>query len=568
MTARITSLPVVVAGAALLAAGGLASVGGTQRAASSPAVHVRYITVAPGEPLESVVSKASRVVPSPNQLAWQAREFIAFAHFGMNTFTDREWGDGNESPALFNPTDFDARQWVQVFASAGVKLLILTAKHHDGFCLWPTATTTHSVKSSPWKNGNGDVVADVAMACREAGLAFGVYVSPWDRHERSYGDSPRYDEFFRAQLRELLTRYGEIAEVWFDGANGEGPNGKRQIYDWPSYYRVVRELQPRAVIFGMAPDVRWVGTESGYGRETEWSVVPLRLREGAALRPDSPHPLDDAFVPGDLTAPDLGSREAIRSAALLAWYPAETDVSIRPGWFYHPKEDAGVKTPEKLVDIYFGSVGRNGVLLLNVPPDTRGRIADADAESLAGMRAILDGAFSTPVAGARFPKQGAAGAASAGYEIPVAAGRRFDVAMLQEDIGQGQRVEQFTLEVCTASACREFARGTTIGYKRLLRFPEVQVDAGHHDARIRLTVGQTRGTPAVSALAVYSMGPVQPPGAPRRHTPARPRARPSVSSSGSRLQAPGRDRHRHAAAGAQDFHGCGAADAIAAEQRK
>ena len=206
----------------------------------------------------------------------------------MNTFTDREWGDGKESPPLFNPTDFDARQWVQVFKAAGMKLLILTAKHHDGFCLWPTATTAHSVKSSPWKGGNGDVVAEVARACREAGLAFGVYVSPWDRHEPSYGDSPRYNELFRAQLRELLTGYGDIAEVWFDGANGEGPNGKRQVYDWPSYYRVVRELQPRAVIFGMAPDVRWVGTESGYGRETEWSVVPLKLRDGAVAAPRCP----------------------------------------------------------------------------------------------------------------------------------------------------------------------------------------------------------------------------------------------------------------------------------------
>jgi alpha-L-fucosidase len=391
-----------------------------------------------------------------------------------------------------------------------MKLLILTAKHHDGFCLWPTATTTHSVKSSPWKNGNGDVVAEVARACREAGLAFGVYVSPWDRHEPSYGDSPRYNEFFKTQLRELLTNYGEIAEVWFDGANGEGPNGRRQVYDWPSYYRVVRELQPKAAIFGMAPDVRWVGTESGYGRETEWSVVPLTLREGAAPRPDSPHPLDDAFMPGDLTAPDLGSREAIRSASVLAWYPAETDVSIRPGWFYHAKQDAQVKTPEKLVDIYFSSVGRNGVLLLNVPPDTRGRIADADVKSLEGMRTILARAFATPVAEARPPKPAAGGGLPGRFEVPVPAGRRFDVALLQEDIRQGQRVEQFTLEICAAGACREFARGTTIGHKRLLRFPEVQVGPADRDARIRLTIGQTRGTPALSALACYAMGGSEP----------------------------------------------------------
>ena len=501
--------PLVLGAAALVAAGSLALHAAQQAGvASSSGLHTRYVMIAPGEPQERIVEKAARVVPSPNQVAWQEREFIAFAHFGMNTFTDREWGDGQESPSLFNPADFDARQWVQAFKAAGMTLLILTAKHHDGFCLWPTATTDHSVKSSPWRDGNGDVVAEVARACREAGLAFGVYVSPWDRHEPSYGDSPRYNAFFRTQLRELLTGYGDIAEVWFDGANGEGPNGKRQVYDWPSYYRVVRELQPKAVIFGMAPDVRWVGTESGYGRETEWSVVPLALREGAAPKPDSAHPLDEAFVPGDLTAPDLGSREAIRSASVLAWYPAETDVSIRPGWFYHPKQDARVKTPATLVDIYFSSVGRNGVLLLNVPPDTRGRIADADVQSLAGMRAILDRAFTSPAAEAKPPRRAAGGGPATRYEVPIGAGRSFDVALIQEDIRQGQRVEQFTLEVCAAGTCREFARGTTIGYKRLLRFPEVGVDAAHRDARVRLTILQSRGTPAVSAVGLYLMGPM------------------------------------------------------------
>ena len=513
MKPHATPLLIAAAAAALLATGGVSARPAERQGPPDEATFRRFVTIAPGEPIDSIVSKASRVVPSPNQVAWQEREFIAFAHFGMNTFTDREWGDGKESPALFNPTDLDARQWVQAFKAAGMRLLILTAKHHDGFCLWPTATTTHSVKSSPWKNGNGDVVAEVARACREAGLAFGVYVSPWDRHEPSYGDSPRYNELFRAQLRELLTGYGEIAEVWFDGANGEGPNGKRQVYDWPSYYRVVRELQPKAVIFGMAPDVRWVGTESGYGRDTEWSVVPLTLREGAAPRSDSPHPLDDAFVPGDLTAPDLGSRDAIRPASVLAWYPAETDVSIRPGWFYHAKQDAQVKTPEKLVDIYFSSVGRNGVLLLNVPPDTRGRIADADVASLTGMRAILDRAFTAPAAEARPPTRAAGGGPAAAYEVPIGAGRSFDVALIQEDLRQGQRVEQFTLELCAAGACREFARGTTIGYKRLLRFPEVETGPAQRDARIRLTIVQARGTPAVSALGVYKMGTSQPQGA-------------------------------------------------------
>ena len=473
--------------------------------APAASVHTRYVTVVPGESLDAIVAKAGRVVPSANQLAWQRREFIAFAHFGMNTFTDREWGDGKESPALFNPTDFDARQWVRVFKDAGMKMLILTAKHHDGFCLWPTATTTHSVKSSPWRNGDGDVVADVSRACKEAGLAFGVYVSPWDRHEPSYGDSPRYNEFFRTQLRELLTRYGEIAEVWFDGANGEGPNGKRQIYDWPSYYRVVRELQPNTVIFGMAPDVRWVGTESGYGRETEWSVIPLTLRDGAAIRKGSLHPLDDAFDPRDLTAPDLGSRESIRAASLLAWYPAETDVSIRPGWFYHGAQDSKVKTPEKLVDIYFSSVGRNGVLLLNVPPDTRGRISDADAKSLMGMRAILERTFAAEVADPSATRTIPTTGGPIAFEVSLANDSVFDVAMLQEDIRLGQRIEAFRLDACIGETCHEFARGTTIGYKRLLRFPDVRIAAGQPRGRVRLTIEQSRGTPVVSAIGVYKM---------------------------------------------------------------
>jgi alpha-L-fucosidase len=501
------SRPSLLTPAAIVVALALPGVWAMEQSGSVPAVstHARFVSIAPGEGIDAIVDKASRVVPSANQLAWQAREFTAFAHFGMNTFTDREWGDGKESPALFNPTDFDARQWVRVFKDAGMKMLILTAKHHDGFCLWPTATTAHSVKSSPWRGGEGDVVAEVSRACKEAGLAFGVYVSPWDRHEPVYGDSPRYNEFFRTQLRELLTRYGEIAEVWFDGANGEGPNGKRQVYDWPSYYRVVRTLQPNAVIFGMAPDVRWVGTESGYGRDTEWSVIPLTLGDAALIRPRSPHPLDDAFVPGDLTAADLGSRDAIRAASVLAWYPAETDVSIRPGWFYHAAQDSKVKTPEKLVDIYFSSVGRNGVLLLNVPPDTRGRISDADETSLMGMHTILERTFGAPLAALSGSRAIPTTDRPMTFEVPLANGSVFDVAMLQEDIRQGQRVEAFRLDVCLGEDCREFARGTTIGHTRLLRHEPVAIRAPQGQGRVRLTIEQSRGTPVVSAIGLYQL---------------------------------------------------------------
>jgi alpha-L-fucosidase len=483
-----------------------------------------FVLIEPGEAEASIVQKAANIVPSANQLAWQELEFIAFAHFGMNTFTDREWGQGTESPTLFNPTEFDARQWVSALKAAGMKMLIVTAKHHDGFCLWPSRQTEHSVARSPWRDGKGDVVNEVAEACREGGLKLGIYLSPWDRHEPTYGDSPVYNEFFRRQLRELLTNCGEIGEVWFDGACGEGPNGKRQVYDWPSYYRVVRELQPKAVIFGMGPDIRWVGTESGYGRETEWSVVPVEIRpleepEERAARGSLSLSLDDLFIPGDMTAADLGSREKISDARALAWYPAETDVSIRPGWFYHSDQDSEVKTPEKLVDIYFSSVGRNGVLLLNVPPDKRGLIHENDYQSLVGMRRILDLTFQTNlVSGAKVSssdeKRGYSASATidskkmsywttddgieaATLEFDLPGPKTFNVAMLQENIRIGQRVEEFSLEAWDGRTWRRFAAGTTIGYKRLIRFPEVI------SQKIRLRILKSRSSPTLSSFGLY-----------------------------------------------------------------
>jgi alpha-L-fucosidase len=475
-----------------------------------------FILIPPGEPAEEIVRTASRIVPSPNQVVWQEMEFIAFAHFGMNTFSDREWGEGSESPSLFNPTDFDARQWVRVLKDAGMKLLIITAKHHDGFCLWPSRYSEHSVKNSPWHDGKGDIVREVAEASREAGLKLGIYLSPWDRHEPTYGDSPAYNEHFRNQLRELLTSYGEISEVWFDGACGEGPNGKRQEYDWPSYYRVVREYQPKALIFGMGPDLRWVGTESGYGRETEWSVVPIKVGEGSVCPNAS---LDDVFIPGDMIAEDLGSREKIAGARALAWYPAETDVSIRPGWFYHASQDGEVKTPEKLSEIYFSSVGRNGVLLLNVPPDKRGLIHENDIRSLMDMRRILDRTFQTNLATraeikASSEKRGhparlildkddetfwttPEGTESASLELSMPEKRTFDVAMLRENIRIGQHIEEFSLDYWDGSDWVPFAWGTTVGNKRLLRFPAVAAD------RVRLTIRKSRLNPTLAAFGLY-----------------------------------------------------------------
>lgn len=351
-----------------------------------------YVEILPGDTEADIIRKAANVAPSERQLRWQELEFVAFFHFGMNTFTGRQWGEGNEDPALFNPTSLDVHQWLRTCKEAGIKQVILTCKHHDGFCLWPSKYTRHSVESSPWKDGKGDVVREMADTCDEMDMGFGVYLSPWDRNTPVYGDSPRYNEYFTNQLRELLTNYGKIDEVWFDGACGEGPNGKRQVYDWEAYYSLIRELQPEAVIAIMGPDVRWVGTESGYGRETEWSVIPVETQNQDKIAAESQK--DVNFVPEvDFMKEDLGSRSLIKEAKALVWYPAETDVSIRPGWFYDPSQDSRVKSPGKLLDIYFNSIGANSVLLLNLPPDKRGLIHENDVKALQELAAITNKMF-------------------------------------------------------------------------------------------------------------------------------------------------------------------------------
>ena len=477
----------------------------------STAGHKNFVIINPTDTPKQIISKAANVAPTKQQYGWQKLEFIAFAHFGMNTFTDREWGDGKENPKLFNPTHFDARQWVKAFKDAGIKMLVLTAKHHDGFCLWPSKYTEHSVKNSPWKSGKGDVVREVSDACKGLGLKFGVYLSPWDRNNPNYGDSPKYNEYFRNQLRELLTNYGKITEVWFDGANGEGPNGKKQVYDWQSYYKVIRELQPDAVIFGMAPDIRWVGTESGYGRETEWNVIPVDLSAMNEKTVSMKNPLDEIYKPKDLMGEDLGSRENILKTKGLFWYPAETDVSIRPGWFYHSTQDSLVKSPEKLIDIYFSSVGRNGVLLLNIPPDKHGLITDYDIKSLTGMKKILDETFKINFAakakassssmkrrnGNYWMTIGNLDTASIVFTLPQE--KTFDVAMLQEEIRVGQRIEKFHLDYWNGSKWIKFTEGTTVGYKRLLRFEPVTAK------KVRLVIEQSRSNPTLSNFGLFKL---------------------------------------------------------------
>jgi alpha-L-fucosidase len=482
---------------------------------------VNFTIVNPGESKTDVIAKAATLVPTPQQLAWQKMEFIAFAHFGINTFTDKEWGDGTESPSLFNPTDFDARQWVRTFRDAGMKMLVIVAKHHDGFCYWQSKYTDHSVKKSPWKKGKGDVVGELAAACREYGLKVGIYLSPWDRHEKTYGDSPAYNKYFKNQLKELLSNYGEITEVWFDGACGEGANGKKQVYDWPGYYEVVRELQPNALIFGMGPDIRWVGTETGYGRESEWSVVPIKLSSINNIIAGSRYPVDNIFIPGDMTDEDLGSNEKIADAQALLWYPAETDVSTRPGWFYHENQNNEVKTPEQLVDIYFASVGRNSVLLLNVPPDKRGLLAAEDIRSLMEMRKILNQTFEKNYASdARItfvdPLNEKPFYTMTNKELNWSSGNMsdtsilmielpapvtFDVVMLQESLRDGQRIEKFRVESLDGKQWIKIAEGTTIGYKRLLRFPAVK------SKQVRLVIEKSRTAPTLVTFNLYKLPP-------------------------------------------------------------
>jgi len=411
-------------------------------------------------------------LPSPQQAAWQDMEVIAFAHFGINTFTDREWGEGNEDPRTFNPTALDARQWVRVLKTAGVKLLILTAKHHDGFCLWPSRFTEHCVKNSPWRQGRGDVVREVADACREGGIKLGLYLSPWDRHEKTYGDSPAYNEHFRNQLRELLSGYGEVVEVWFDGACGEGPNGKRQEYDWPGFYRVVRELQPRALIAICGPDIRWVGNEDGLARENETSVQPVGQEPWAAAT--------HQVHPGD--AGNVGRT--------LMWHPAECDVSIRPGWFYHPKEDGQVKSLQQLMDIYCRSVGRNAVLLLNVPPDRRGLIHENDARRLAEFGAEVAKRFGTPLAATQ--GQGET------LDIMLDRPTRVDRVILMEDIRKGERIQGYILEARVGSDWKPLRQGVTIGHKQIIQFPPLETQS------LRLRVTQSSAPPLIRHFAVYA----------------------------------------------------------------
>lgn len=457
--------------------------------------YVKHVEFPQGATLEQKVDMAARLVPTPQQLEWQQMELTAFLHFGINTFTGREWGDGKENPALFNPTDFDAEQWVRSLKEAGFKMAILTAKHHDGFCLWPTKTTGHSVAASPWKDGKGDVVRELRDACDKYGIKFGVYLSPWDRNASCYGDSPKYNEFFIEQLTELLTNYGEVHEVWFDGANGEGPNGKKQEYDWTAILSTIRRLQPRAMTAIMGDDVRWVGNERGLGRETEWSATVLT--PGTYARCEE----QNKALGVKATSKDLGGRDMLVNAKELFWYPSEVDVSIRPGWFYHQQEDNQVKSLKHLTDIYFKSVGYNSVLLLNIPPDQRGRISDADVNRLKEFADYRKEIFADNRVKGGLKAWTARPGDTRVYQLKPKS--EINVVMLREDISKGQRMEAFTVEALTADGWKEIAKGTTVGYKRLIRIPAVEA------RQLRVKVDACRLAANISEVAAYYARPLE-----------------------------------------------------------
>ena len=440
------------------------------------------------------IEMASRLVPTPQQLEWQRMELTAFLHFGVNTFTGREWGDGTEDPAIFNPTSLDCEQWVRTLKESGFKMAIITAKHHDGFCLWPTKTTRHSVASSSWKGGKGDVVRELRDACKKYGIKFGVYLSPWDRNASCYGDSPAYNQFFIEQLTELLTNYGEVHEVWFDGANGEGPNGKKQIYDWDAILKTIRRLQPKAVTAIMGDDVRWVGNEKGIGRETEWSATALT----PGIYPRSGEQNKELGIFGK--AKDLGGRDIVARATELFWYPSEVDVSIRPGWFYHADQDKQVKSLNHLTDIYFKSVGYNSVLLLNIPPDLRGLINENDVQRLKEFSSYLKKTFARNyVLKGNEAWHGTSGTVRQ-YDIQKEA--LVNAFMIQEDISKGQRVESFLVEAYKDGSWIHMAEGTTVGYKSLVRFSD------NRPERIRVTIRSARGVANVAAVGLFYAEPL------------------------------------------------------------
>ena len=423
-------------------------------------------------------------IPSAKQLAWSELEYYGFIHFNMNTFTNVEWGEGKESPASFNPSALDCNQWARIAKKAGMKGLILTVKHHDGFALYPSKYTTHSVAKSPWKNGKGDVVKDLSQACKKYGLKLGIYLSPWDRFHPDYG-TDKYNQVYAKMQEELLTNYGSIFEFWYDGANGEGPNGKKQVYDWPLFHSMVNKYQPNAVQFSDAgPDIRWVGNERGYAYDTMWSPI-----------------LRDKIYPG---CPDFDNYRNGQENG-THWVSPEVDVSIRPGWYYHPDQDDKVKTPDSLLKIYVASVGRNANLLLNIPVDTRGLIHENDSASLMGFAAIRAKSLvnllkvnpADPLFDGKNSTFWMASDKNSLIKVGLNNAPKVNTIMLQEPISFGQRVSSFEVELVDDAGRKEVISAGTIGHKRMITFKERKLKS----FQIRFT--SSRGKVLISNVEAY-----------------------------------------------------------------
>ncbi|PZP51271.1 MAG: alpha-L-fucosidase [Pseudopedobacter saltans] len=478
-----------------------------------------FVSILPTDNERLIIEKAAHVTPSERQLRWQQLELTAFMHFGINTFTNKEWGDGTDDISIFNPKMLNAEQWVNALKNAGFKQIIFTAKHHDGFCLWPTKYTKYAIQNTPYKDGKGDIVKEISTACKKNGIGFGIYLSPWDRNSKYYGDSIQYNTYFENQLTELLTNYGTIDEVWFDGANGEGPDGKKQWYDFQTWYALIRRLQPQAIIANMGPDVRWVGTESGIGRITEWSVLPLTESSQVAIAKNSQKDMTiKPTITGSYKDNDRGGRGKLSGVTGLIWYPAETDVSIRPGWFYHPNEDNKVKTGKELLSLYCTSTGRNGLLLLNLPPNKDGLLSSADLQSLKDFGNYYKETFAINLA-----KKGTISISNKKSIIKLIDENRktfvtssnksdsmlnitetfedyidFNTIVLQEAIELGQRVEKFKIEAMLDKKWSKIAEGTTIGYKRIL-----QLNKSVKTKKLKINILSSRLNPNISEFGLY-----------------------------------------------------------------
>lgn len=465
--------------------------------------------------------RLTKAVPTERQIKIQQMEFYGFVHFTINTFTGMEWGEGTEDPKIFNPDKLNAEQWAKAAKDGGMSGLILTCKHHDGFCLWPSAYTKHSVASSPYKDGKGDIVKELSDACRKEGIRFGVYLSPWDRNNSSYGTGKAYDDYFVNQLTELLTNYGDIFTVWFDGACGEGPNGKVQKYDWDRYYSVIRKLQPKACISVSGPDVRWCGNEAGDTRESEWSVVPVRMSDTEIVAENSQKKDDEEFRRQTMNAQDrdLGSRDRLRDVKNIIWYPAEVDVSIRPGWFYHEEEDDKVRSFENLKDIYLKSVGGNATLLLNIPPDKHGLFCEADVKRLKELGDFIRTSFSDNLVKQAeliaTPFQNGHSIENvkeddydtyfrtddwntqAEIRIKWKEEKKLKYLVMKEMISLSQRIEKFTISYLKDGREKIVTTGTTVGYKKIVSLPEIITD------ELIIRIVDSRVAPTLSFIGVY-----------------------------------------------------------------